>query len=199
MALRHFFIVILVVAIWAFNVVAIKLGVTELPPLFMTFLRFIVVSAVVVPFARVTREQLKTLMVLAFTFGFMHFSLLFVGTRYTDAGTAAIVVQLGTPFAMIMAAVVLKEKLSFIQVMGIAISLSGVLYKCFTPNKTVGANFSPHDRGRPIYIQCAFNITYIMRTKLLILHVLWFGVAMARYTKCQYEHNKLRLTHTSLQ
>ncbi len=25
-----------------------------------------------------------------------------------------------------------------------------------------------------------FNITYIMRTKLLILHVLWFGVAMAR-------------------
>lgn len=44
-----------------------------------------------------------------------------------------------------------------------------------------------------------FNITYIMRTKLLILHVLWFGVAMARYTKCQYEHNKLRLTHTSLQ
>lgn len=44
-----------------------------------------------------------------------------------------------------------------------------------------------------------FNITHIMRTKLLILHVLWFGVAMARYTKCQYEHNKLRLTHTSLQ
>lgn len=38
-----------------------------------------------------------------------------------------------------------------------------------------------------------------MRTKLLILQVLWFGVAMARYAKCQYEHNKLRLTHTSLQ
>lgn len=134
MALRHFFIVILVVAIWVFNVVAIKLGVTELPPLFMTFLRFIVVSAVVVPFARVTREQLKTLMVLAFTFGFMHFSLLFVGTRYTDAGTAAIVVQLGTPFAMIMAAVVLKEKLSFIQVMGIAISLSGVFFLAGSPS-----------------------------------------------------------------
>lgn len=134
MALRHFFIVILVVAIWAFNVVAIKLGVTELPPLFMTFLRLIVVSAVVVPFARVAREQFKPLMVLAFTFGFMHFSLLCLGTRYTDAGTAAIVVQLGTPFAMIMAVVVLKEKLSFIQVMGIAISLSGVFFLAGSPS-----------------------------------------------------------------
>lgn len=134
MALRHFFIVILVVAIWAFNVVAIKLGVTELPPLFMTLLRFVVVAVCVVPFAKVSREQFKTLLILAFTFGFMHFSLLFVGTRYTDAGTAAIVVQLGTPFAMIMAAVVLKEKLSFIQVMGIAISLSGVFFLAGSPS-----------------------------------------------------------------
>ncbi|HFD2949967.1 TPA: DMT family transporter [Klebsiella pneumoniae] len=133
MAIRHFFVVVLVVAIWAFNVVAIKLGVTELPPLFMTLLRFVVVAAVIVPFVRISREQFNTLMLLAFTFGFMHFSLLFVGTRYTDAGTAAIVVQLGTPFAMIMAAVVLKEKLSLMQVMGIAISLSGVFFLAGSP------------------------------------------------------------------
>ncbi|KHN52956.1 DMT family transporter [Pectobacterium fontis] len=134
MALRHFFVVILVVAIWAFNVVAIKLGVTELPPLFMTLLRFVVVAVVVVPFARISREQFKTLMILAFTFGFMHFSLLFVGTHYTDAGTAAIVVQLGTPFAMIMAAVVLKEKLSVVQAIGIAIALSGVFFLAGSPS-----------------------------------------------------------------
>lgn len=134
MAFRHFLIIILVVAIWAFNVVAIKLGVTELPPLFMTLLRFVVVAAVVVPFARISKKQFKTLLILAFTFGFMHFSLLFVGTRYTDVGTAAIVVQLGTPFAMIMAAVVLKEKLSFVQVMGIAISLSGVFFLAGSPS-----------------------------------------------------------------
>lgn len=134
MALRHFFIVIVVVTIWAFNVVAIKLGVTELPPLLMTLLRFVVVAAVVVPFARITRQQFKVLVLLAFTFGFMHFSLLFVGTRYADAGTAAIVVQLGTPFAMIMAAVVLKEKLSVIQVLGIGLSLSGVFFLAGSPS-----------------------------------------------------------------
>ncbi|PWC11106.1 EamA family transporter [Brenneria roseae subsp. americana] len=134
MAFRHVLIVIGVVAMWAFNVVAIKVGVTELPPLFMTLLRFVVVAAVVVPFTRINRAQLRTVSLLAFTFGFMHFSLLFVGLRYTDAGTAAIVVQLGTPFAMIMAALFLKEKLRLIQVIGILLSLSGVFFLAGSPS-----------------------------------------------------------------
>lgn len=111
MAVRHFFLVLLVVAIWAFNNVAIKWGLLELPPLFLTWMRFVVVAMILIPFCRITREQLPWLLVLAFTFGFMHFSLLFVGMRYTDAGTGAIVVQLGTPIAMLLAMVVLKEKL----------------------------------------------------------------------------------------
>ncbi|MBA2814527.1 DMT family transporter [Candidatus Pantoea persica] len=126
MALRHFFLVLMVVSIWAFNNVAIKWGLLELPPLFLTFMRFVVVAIVLIPFCRITRQQLPWLVALAFTFGFMHFSLLFVGMRYTDAGTGAIVVQLGTPIAMLLAMAVLKERLKPVQLVGIAISLSGV-------------------------------------------------------------------------
>ena len=126
MALRHFFLVLMVVSIWAFNNVAVKWGLLELPPLFLTWMRFVVVAIVLIPFCRITRQQLPWLIALAFTFGFMHFSLLFVGMRYTDAGTGAIVVQLGTPIAMLLAMVVLKERLKAIQLIGIAISLSGV-------------------------------------------------------------------------
>ena len=126
MALRHFFLVLMVVSIWAFNNVAVKWGLLELPPLFLTWMRFVVVAIVLIPFCRITRQQLPWLLALAFTFGFMHFSLLFVGMRYTDAGTGAIVVQLGTPIAMLLAMVVLKERLKAIQLVGIAISLSGV-------------------------------------------------------------------------
>ena len=103
-----------------------KWGLLELPPLFLTWMRFVVVAIVLVPFCRITREQLPWLLTLAFTFGFMHFSLLFVGMRFTDAGTGAIVVQLGTPIAMLLAMLVLKEKLTLVQLFGIAISLSGV-------------------------------------------------------------------------
>ena len=73
----------MVVSIWAFNNVAVKWGLLELPPLFLTFMRFVVVAIVLVPFCRINRQQLPWLLLLAFTFGFMHFSLLFVGLRYT--------------------------------------------------------------------------------------------------------------------
>lgn len=133
MALRHFFLVLMVVCIWAFNNVAVKWGLLELPPLFLTWMRFVVVAIVLVPFCRVTRQQLPWLIALAFTFGFMHFSLLFVGMRYTDAGTGAIVVQLGTPIAMLLAMAILKERLTLIQLIGIGISLSGVVVLAGSP------------------------------------------------------------------
>nr|WP_024968406.1 EamA family transporter [Pantoea sp. IMH] len=133
MALRHFFMILFVVTTWAFNNVAIKWGLLDLPPLFLTMMRFVVVAVILVPFTRITRQQLRYLIPLAFTFGFMHFSLLFVGLKYTDAGTAAIVVQLGTPFAMILAMILLKEKLTLIQMLGIAISLTGVFVLTGSP------------------------------------------------------------------
>ncbi|PKH27022.1 EamA family transporter [Enterobacterales bacterium CwR94] len=126
MAPRHQLLVILIVSLWAFNSVAIKWGLQDLPPLFMTLMRFTVVSLLLIPFCRIRREQLRYLMPLAFTFGFMHFSLLFLGTHYTDAGTSAILVQLGTPFSMILAMIFLQERLSLQQVVGITLSLAGV-------------------------------------------------------------------------
>ncbi|WLS77307.1 EamA family transporter [Erwinia pyri] len=133
MALRHFLLILLVVTLWAFNNVAIKWGLIDLPPLFLTLMRFVVVALILVPFTRVNRAQLRYLVPLAFTFGFLHFSLLFVGMKYTDAGTGAIVVQLGTPFAMILAMVILKEKLSVVQLTGIAVSLTGVVVLAGSP------------------------------------------------------------------
>lgn len=133
MALRHFFLILLVVTTWAFNNIAVKWGLVDLPPLFLTLMRFVVVALILIPFTRITRDQLRYLIPLAFTFGFMHFSLLFVGLKYTDAGTGAIVVQLGTPFAMILAMIFLKEKLSLVQIFGIAISLSGVVVLSGSP------------------------------------------------------------------
>lgn len=133
MAVRHFFLILLVVTTWAFNNVAVKWGLGEVPPLFLTLMRFVVVALILVPFTRVTREQLRYLLPLAFTFGFLHFSLLFLGLKFTDAGTGAIVVQLGTPFAMILAMIFLQEKLSLVQLLGIAISLSGVVVLAGSP------------------------------------------------------------------
>jgi O-acetylserine/cysteine efflux transporter len=132
-ALRHFLLILLVVSIWAFNNIAIKWGLLDLPPLLMIAMRFVVVACILVPFTRVTRQQLCYLVPLGFTFGFLHFSLLFVSLKYTDAGTAAVIVQLGTPIAMLLAMVILKEKLRLVQLLGITISLSGVVVLAGSP------------------------------------------------------------------
>lgn len=133
MPLRHVLLILCIVASWAFNAVAIKIGVTELPPLFMTLLRFIVVSVLLVPFGKFKKKHFPILCRLAFTFGFMHFSLLFLGVTYTDAGTAALIVQLGTPLAMLLSVFLLKERLNFLQSAGIVISLGGMLILSGSP------------------------------------------------------------------
>lgn len=127
MSRRDKALALLVATLWAYNVVAVKQGVAELPPLVMTTLRFAIVAILIVPFTRVTLAQLPSLLAMSFTFGLVHFGLLFVALSLSEAGTGAILVQLGTPIAMVMACVFLREKLRFIQVFGICCSLAGVL------------------------------------------------------------------------
>jgi len=126
-------ILLLVVNGWAFNVVAMKIGMMELPPLLMLALRFMVVAAVLVPFNPIRLQQVPLLILLAFTFGFIHFALLMLGMRYTDAGSAAVLVQMGTPAAMVLAAIVLKEPLGWRQLCGVGLALLGVMVLSGSP------------------------------------------------------------------
>jgi len=132
-ALRDFFILLLVVNGWAFNVIAMKTGLTELPPLFMLTLRFTLVAAILVPFCRLTRHQLPGMLLLAFSFGFVHFGLMVIGMQSADAGTTAVFIQMGTPIAMLLAAIWLKERLSYKQLAGVAIAFIGVVVLAETP------------------------------------------------------------------
>lgn len=126
MPVRDTLLALGVIIIWAFNNIVIKVGVTEVPPLTLTALRFTLVAALIVPFTRITRAQLPWLLLLSFTFGVMHFGLLFIGMSHTEAGTGALLVQLGTPFATLLAAIFLKERLTVKRAFGLLVSLSGV-------------------------------------------------------------------------
>lgn len=127
MPLRDFYLVLIVILVWAFNNIMIKLGLDEMPPLLLTTLRFALVAALIVPFTRITRAQLPLVLKLAASFGLMHFGFLFIGLNYAEAGTGALLVQLGTPFATILAAIFLKERLRLKPVIGMLVSFSGVV------------------------------------------------------------------------
>lgn len=131
---RDVLILLLIVCGWAFNVIAMKFGLMELPPMFMLSLRFLLVALLLVPFHPVTRQQLPWLVLLAFTFGFIHFGLMVLGMRSTDAGSTAVLIQMGTPFAMILAAVWLKEALTLRRVLGVMLALAGVIVLAGSPS-----------------------------------------------------------------
>ncbi|MED5499503.1 MAG: EamA family transporter [Pseudomonadota bacterium] len=127
MPLKDLLIGLGIIAIWAFNIIVIKLGVEDLPPLLVTVLRFMLVAVLVVPFTRISRQQLPWILLLAVTFGGLHFPLLFLGLQQSEAGTGALLVQMGTPFATLLAAMFLKEKLGPRRVVGLILAFGGVV------------------------------------------------------------------------
>lgn len=127
MPLRDLALALAVVAIWALNIIVIKVGVAEIPPLMLITLRFALVAALLVPFYPVARHELPFLLLLSVTFGTLHFALLFIGMEQAEAGTGAILVQMGTPFATLLAVIVLKEALGIRRLAGLLLSFAGVV------------------------------------------------------------------------
>ncbi|MCW4149654.1 EamA family transporter [Halomonas sp. 18H] len=127
MPLRDLAIGLGVILIWALNIIVIKVGVTEMPPLMLTTLRFALAALLLVPFHPVARHQLPFLAVLSVTFGTLHFALLFIGLSQAEAGTGALLVQMGTPFATLLAVIVLKEKLGARRLAGLILSFAGIV------------------------------------------------------------------------
>lgn len=127
MGLRDILLALLVQALWGLNLVVAKMGVTEIPPLFFTAVRFALVAALVVPFARIPLHAMKGLLLLSFTFGTVHFGLMFSGLAQMDAAAAGIVIQLGPPFSVLLGVAVFKERLGWKRILGTAMAFIGVV------------------------------------------------------------------------
>lgn len=117
---------LLVMAIWGFNFVPIKVGIAQVPPLALMFLRFCLVAALLVPFVRAPRGRMLQVFGLSVTLGGLHFSLVFLGLAGIDAASAAIALQLQVPFSSLLAAILYKERLGWRRALGMAIAFAGI-------------------------------------------------------------------------
>ncbi len=136
MPVRHYGAAFLVMLLWGLNVVVVKLGTAELPPLFLTTLRFVVVAALVVPFFRLERRHVCRVLALSVTLGTLHFGQIFMGISGTDAATAAILIQLGVPFSVILAVTLFHEPLGRRRLVGLALAFGGVFLLAGEPGRT---------------------------------------------------------------
>lgn len=131
----------LAAVLWGFNLIAGKIGVEAAPPLLFTALRFIIVAALIVPLCPVDRKHWRGLIILSVCFGTGHFGLLFVGLSGVDAATAAITLQLGVPFSILISWLVFKENFGWRRSVGLGFAFIGVAFLAGEPGNTSAVPF----------------------------------------------------------
>ncbi|MBL8652449.1 MAG: DMT family transporter [Sphingopyxis sp.] len=135
MRVRDFLLLVAVCLIWAFNNVLSKIIVSTwgVPPLFYVTLRFAVVALVMLPWLLPMPRPAWRIVAIALCLGGGSFALLFMGLKTTSPSAAAIVLQLGVPFTMLLSVLVLGERVHWRRGLGIALTLAGVLIVTWRP------------------------------------------------------------------
>jgi O-acetylserine/cysteine efflux transporter len=126
MRLTDLLIAAIVCIVWGLNAVAAKIGVTHIPPVFFTGLRFVFVLMVLSPWLRSVPGKWGGLIPAVFFMGGLHFALIFKGAQLSDASTMSIVNQLYVPFAALIAIFWLGERVPWQRWAGIFTALLGV-------------------------------------------------------------------------
>lgn len=135
MRVRDFFLLFAVCLVWAFNNVLSKIIVTDwaISPLFYASLRFALVAIVMLPWLLPMPRPAWRIVAIALCLGGGSFSLLFVGLQTVSPSEAAIILQLGVPFTMLLSVLVLGERIHWRRGLGITLTLAGVLIVTWRP------------------------------------------------------------------
>jgi O-acetylserine/cysteine efflux transporter len=121
--------------IWGMNLIASKIGVAQLPPVLFTALRFSALGLMLIPFLRLHRGQMKTLLTAAILTGPLTFALLFMGVYLvSDASMVAIASQMGVPFSTLLSVWLLGETIRWRRRLGIALAFGGIAVIGFDPH-----------------------------------------------------------------
>jgi drug/metabolite transporter (DMT)-like permease len=117
-----------VAVLWGANFLAIHVGLEHYPPLFLAALRFVVLAIPTVLLVPRPRVPLRWLIGYGLGFGTVQFLFLFVAMDVgMPTGLASLVLQASAPFTVLLGAVLLRERMSARQVVGITLAVVGLL------------------------------------------------------------------------
>lgn len=127
-------LVLLIDLIWGLTFIAGKIGVLEMPPVLFTGLRFVMLAIALVPMLRIVPTQMRRILLISVFCGALHFALMYSALKLADdISTIAVVTQLTLPFSVILAMVMLRERVSPLRFAGIVAAFSGVVVIGFDP------------------------------------------------------------------
>jgi O-acetylserine/cysteine efflux transporter len=183
---------VLVPLLWGVQFAVIKVGLTSFPPLLFVGLRSAAVALLLLPFVgRPTRRELAPIVVISIFLGGLNFGLFFVGLGHGLAGVSAVANQLSTPFALLLAWPLLRERPSARVVLGVGLAVAGVALTAAGPGASVtlmptllviGAGFAlaagnvltkrygPFDPIKLIAWVSLFTVPQVLAVSALVLH-----------------------------
>lgn len=114
------------VVLWGMNFIAVKIAITDVPPLFVSAIRFTILTILLSPFLKIPRGHVRGILEYALIMGIGHFCVMFVSLQYIEISTGGIVLQLGTPFIVLLAWLMLKERFGIWRFAGMLMAFSGI-------------------------------------------------------------------------
>ena len=128
MAPRHLLLALGLAAVWGVNFVVIEVGLAHFPPLLFCALRFLVAAVPAIFFFRSPGVGWRWVALATLTLAVLQFALVFIGmAQGMPAGLSSLVLQAQAPFTLVFAVLLLKERLTRHQVLGMAVALVGLV------------------------------------------------------------------------
>ena len=118
---------LLIAAVWGFNFVVIKVGVSAVPPLMLAALRFFFSALPAVFFVKRPAASMKSVAAYGILLGLGEFGFLFTAIKLgAPSGLSSIILQSQAFFTALLAAVFLKEKLRAHNAAGMIVAAAGL-------------------------------------------------------------------------
>jgi len=117
---------VMVAIIWGMGFIVAKAGMSHFSPILLMALRFALTAACLVWFFRPPLKLFKDLFWISLVSAAIQYSLTFTGVQGVDASTAALLVQLEVPFALVLAWIFLGDRVTKKQAAGILVAFCGV-------------------------------------------------------------------------
>jgi len=141
-------LLLLVSFVWAGSFIVVEFATTEMDPVDLGFLRFLVATPLMFLLVlfkktslRVSRRELPWLIVLGLTGVTFLYLFQFLGIHYTNAPTASVLINTNVIFIAILSSVFLHETLTAKRIAGILLSFIGVIVIMFSDLSTQKITF----------------------------------------------------------